>query len=319
MTVGDASAGIEKVLVGPAGWDYPDWHGVVYPKKEPRGFDELGYLAHYFDTVEVNSTFYRPADPRAAERWVKRIEHNPRFQFTAKLWKRFTHERTSAWTAEEAQAARAAMDVLAAAGRLGAVLLQFPWSFKRDEPSQEWLRDLLRGFADLPLVVEVRHTSWNDADVLSELGARGVGLVNVDQPLFAKSIKPAALATSAVAYVRLHGRNYQDWFREKAGRDQRYDYLYTPEELRPWVDRIRDIAARPAVRTVFAVTNNHVVGKAPANGAMIESMLSGKKTRVPRLLYARYQRELEPFAFPEDVIGVGESGTLPGLDTPNLP
>lgn len=306
---------LQKIRVGPAGWDYPDWRGVVYPKRKTRGFDELGFLARYFDTVEINSTFYRPADPRAAERWVKRVEPNQRFRFTAKLWKRFTHDRSTAWTADDVRAGREALDVLAGARRLGAVLLQFPWSFKRDPSSEEWLRDLLTTFRDLPLVLEVRHATWNAAEVFGELAERGVGLVNVDQPLFANSIKPASHATSPVGYVRLHGRNYQDWFRAAAGRDQRYDYLYSPEELRPWVARIRDIADRPEVTTVYAVTNNHVVGKAPTNAAMIESMLSGTRVPVPRLLYARWTRELEPFAFPEDMPGTGEPGTLPGLET----
>jgi uncharacterized protein YecE (DUF72 family) len=289
-----------KIRVGTAGWDYPDWRGVVYPNtKKTKSFDELAYLARYFDTIEINSTFYRPGDPRAAASWVKRVEHNPRFKFTAKLWKRFTHERGTTWTADERKAASAAFDVLQDAGRLGAVLLQFPWSFKRDDTSEEWLRDLFEAFAGFPLVLEVRHASWNSGDVLAELTDRGVGLVNVDQPLFKKSIKPAALATSAVAYVRMHGRNWQDWFRKGAFQQGRYDYLYSADELRPWVDRIKDIAARPTTKELYAVTNNHNVGKAPANGAMIESMLDGEKVRVPPTLFARYRKELEPFAVPD--------------------
>ena len=285
--------------MGPAGWDYPDWRGIVYPRKKSRGFDELGYLARYFDTVEINSTFYRPADPKAAAEWVKRTKDNPRFKFTAKLWKRFTHERSSAWTLDEVKIARGAFDVLWDAGRLGAVLLQFPWSFKRDDASQEWLSDLLGEFSDFPLVLEVRHATWNRAEVLAELTDRGVGIVNIDQPLFSNSIKPAAASTSPVGYVRLHGRNYQEWFRKGAGRNQRYDYLYSADELRPWVERIKEMAARPTISEVYAVTNNHVVGKAPANAGMIESLLWDRKVPVPPGLYARYRSELEPFALPD--------------------
>jgi uncharacterized protein YecE (DUF72 family) len=293
-----------KVRVGTAGWDYPDWRGIVYPnKKKTKSFDELGYLARYFDTVEINSTFYRPGDPKAAAAWVARVAHNPEFKFTAKLWKRFTHEREGAFSAEEVAAARAAFDVLQEAGRLGAVLLQFPWSFKRDDAAREWLRDVLTAFAAFPLVLEVRHTSWNSAEVLTELTERGVGIVNVDQPLYRNSIAPAALATSAVGYVRMHGRNYQDWFRASADRNQRYDYLYTADELRPWVDRIKEIAARPTTREMYAVTNNHHLGKAPANGGMIEGMLRGRKARVPPSLYAAYRASLEPFAIPEQAVG----------------
>ncbi|HXJ22946.1 MAG TPA: DUF72 domain-containing protein [Polyangia bacterium] len=320
------------VRVGTAGWDYPDWRGVVYPAKRSKQRDELEYLSRFFDTVEVNASFYRPADPKAAAGWVRKVAGNPRFRFTAKLWRRFTHERSSAWTADEVRAARAAFDVLQDAGCLGAVLLQFPWSFKRDEASAEWLRDLLGAFSAFPLAVEVRHASWIaptepgsaqrsqrgrskepsegprpiDGDLASELEERGVGIVNVDQPMFRRSIAPAARVTGAIGYVRLHGRNYRDWFREKATRDERYDYLYTREELEPWVARIREIAARPQTREVYAVTNNHVIGKAPANGAMIESMLSGRKVRVPPALFARYREALEPFALPDP----GDDGEL---------
>ncbi|HVT09788.1 MAG TPA: DUF72 domain-containing protein [Polyangia bacterium] len=292
------------VRVGTAGWDYPDWRGVVYPAKKSKGLDELEYLSRFFDTVEVNASFYRPADPKAAAGWVRKVAGNSRFRFTAKLWKRFTHERSAAWTADDVRVTRAALDVLQDAGCLGAVLLQFPWSFKRDDATAEWLRDLLAAFAAFPLVVEVRHASWTEGDLASELDERGVGIVNVDQPMFRRSIGPAARATGAIGYVRLHGRNYRDWFRAKATRDERYDYLYTAEELAPWVARIREIAARPSTREVYAVTNNHVIGKAPANGAMIESMLSGRKVRVPPGLFARYRAQLEAHAVPDG----GEAG-----------
>ena len=294
-------SGAATLRVGLAGWDYPDWRGIVYPKKKTKSFDELGYLARYFDTLEINSTFYRPAEPKAAAGWVKRVDHNPAFKFTAKLWKRFTHERAAAWTNREIALASAALEVIQDAGRLGAVLLQFPWSFKRDEASQEWLRDLLGAFARFPLVVEVRHATWAAGDLLAELTEREVGVVNVDQPLFSHSIKPAAHATSAVGYVRLHGRNYQDWFRASASGQQRYNYLYTADELRPWVERIREMAARPTIRELYAVTNNHNLGKAPANAAMIMSMLASERVRVPAGLFAHYRKELEPFAVPDAV------------------
>jgi uncharacterized protein YecE (DUF72 family) len=252
--------------------------------------------------VEINSTFYRPADPKAAASWVKRVDHNPAFKFTAKLWQRFTHDRAGAWTKREVELAGAAFDVLQSAGRLGAVLLQFPWSFKHDEASQEWLRDLIGAFSRFPLVLEVRHATWADSDLLGELTERAVGVVNVDQPLFSHSLEPAARSTSSVGYVRLHGRNYQDWFRAGASSNRRYDYLYSAEELRPWVERIREMAARPTVRELYAVTNNHNLGKAPANAGMIVSMLTGEKVRLPAGLCARYGKELEGFAVP-DVVG----------------
>ena len=298
------------VRIGPAGWDYPDWRGFVYPQAAPKGFDGLEYLARFFQTIEINSTFYGPASPKTAAAWARRVAHNPRFRFTAKLWRRFTHERDTAYTTGEVRKAREGFEVLAGEGRLGAVLLQFPWSFRNDGAANEWLRDLFGAFAGLPLVLEVRHASWSDPDVLEWLTERGVGLVNIDQPLFGNSLKPAAHATAGVGYVRLHGRNYHDWFRDRATRDERYDYLYDARELRPWVDRIRDIAGRPGTREVYGVTNNHHLGKAVVNAEMIEAMLTGARVQAPPELYARYRAALEPYVVPPPE-GAGGAGRSP--------
>ena len=282
------------VRFGPAGWDYPDWNGTVFPKPRPKGFDPLSYLAGYFDTIEINNTFYRPATAAVAKKWAERVAANRRFRFTAKLWRRFTHERGTAWSKDDVTAARAGLDVLHEQGRLGAVLLQFPWSFKNGEAAQEWLRDLFRAFRHLPLVLEVRHVSWAEPEVLAWLTEAGVGLVNVDQPQFKRSIAPAAVVTAPIGYIRLHGRNYKEWFRKSAGRDERYDYLYTADELRPWAKRVQEVAAR--ADETYAVTNNHRLGKAPANAAMIEALVTGDKVDVPPPLLATYPDQLRPIA-----------------------
>jgi uncharacterized protein YecE (DUF72 family) len=284
------------IRFGPAGWEYPDWAGIVYPKPQPRGFDRLRHLARFFATVEVNATFYRPFPADAAARWCERVADVPGFRFGVKLWRRLTHERDTPYGAGEVAEARATLDRLEREGRLGAALLQFPWSFKRDEVSEEWLRGLFRALAGLPLVVEVRHASWDAPEVLDELAAAGVGIVNVDQPLFHDSIRPGAKATSPVAYVRVHGRNYKDWFRKGAGRDARYDYLYSAGELEPWARRIRELAVE--VPDVYVVTNNHFRGQAVANAAMLESMVAGEKVAAPEELVRRYADALAPYAFP---------------------
>jgi uncharacterized protein YecE (DUF72 family) len=270
---------------------------MVYPKPAPRGFDPLAYLAGFFDTVEVNSTFYRPARAEVARAWCERVARRDAFRFTAKLWRRFTHER-DAYGAAEVKQARAALDALHDAGRLGAVLLQFPWSFRRDAAALEWLRDLYGAFAGLPLVLEVRHASWNEPDTYAELSARGVGFVNVDQPLFRRSMKPSAVATAPVGYVRVHGRNYKDWFREKAGRDARYDYLYTADALGPWAERVKEIAGAPRVEEVYVVTNNHFRGQAVANAAMLEAMVEERAAAAPPDLVRAYPDVLAPYVKP---------------------
>ena len=313
--------GARVIRFGPAGWEYPDWAGIVYPRPEPRGFDRLRFLARFFGTVEVNATFYRPFSAEVAARWCERVADVAAFRFGAKVWRRFTHERDAAYGADEVSQARAALDRLHAEGRLGAALLQFPWSYRREAPAEEWLRGLFRAFAGLPLVVEVRHASWDAPDVLAELAEAGVGIVNVDQPLFHASLRPAARVTSPVAYVRVHGRNYADWFRKDAGRDARYDYLYSAGELAPWAKRIAALAAPRAlaaragqgraeapgagsgdggevtaeVPDVYVVTNNHFRGQAVANAKMLESMVQRGPVGAPADLVAAYPDALRPF------------------------
>ncbi len=290
------------VRIGPAGWSYKDWDGIVYPAPRPRDFDPLTYVAGYFDTVEVNSTFYRPASPAAAGGWVERAaageRARDRFRFTAKLWQRFTHERDAAFTPADVDAVRRGFDVLADAGRLGAVLVQFPWSFKRDDAGREWLDDVARAFgrggAGYPLALEVRHASWNVPAFYRGLAERGIGFVNVDQPLFARSLGPSATATAPVGYVRLHGRNYEDWWRPDAGVEARYDYLYSAAELAPWAERTREVAA--AAPEVYVVTNNHYRGQAVTNALMLEAMLAGAPAAAPPGVVAAYPEALAGYA-----------------------
>lgn len=287
-----------KVRFGPAGWLYKDWEGVVYPRDKPPRFDPLRYVAEFFDAVEINSSYYGPPVPRTTASWVRRVEDFENFRFTAKLWKRFTHERTKAWTNAEVEQVREGFDVMMEAGKLGAVLLQFPWSFRRNEANREWLGDVTRTFSEYPLVVEVRHSSWLEPEFMQTLEEEGVGFVNIDQPLYHDSIKPSAHVTSRVGYVRVHGRNYKDWFREKAGVEQRYNYLYKADELEPWVERAREIAADPASQEVYVVTNNHYKGKAVANALMMKSMLSGETVPAPPGVVETYGDELKGFVEP---------------------
>jgi len=142
------------IRVGPARWSYAEWAGIVYPARKPRGFHEATYLAEFFDTIEINTSFYHPLNPEHCQQWIGRVSANPRFVFTAKLWQKFTHE--SGAGAEDERAVRAGFDVLRDAGKLGAVLLQFPFSFHRTPENTTRLKALLKQFAEYPLVVEVR-------------------------------------------------------------------------------------------------------------------------------------------------------------------
>ncbi len=297
------------IKIGPAGWSYKDWEGVVYPHKPGTRFDPLEYLAGFFDTIEINSSFYRPPAASTAKSWASRVATNREFTFSAKLHRIFTHERGKA-TAEDEKVFREGIDPLFNAGRLGALLLQFPWSFKNNDEDRVYLTKLLNRFKDYPLVLEVRHASWNDASVYGWLEERGVGICNIDQPLFSKSIRPAALTTSQVGYVRLHGRNYENWFREKAVRDERYNYLYSMDELEPWITRIREVASQTA--ETYVIANNHFRGQAVVNALEIKSILTEQRVPAPEPLFRKYPRLLES-ALPESDAGEKTKGQTPSL------
>jgi uncharacterized protein YecE (DUF72 family) len=255
------------IKIGPAGWSYEDWKGRVYPEPAPKGFDPLAYLSRLFPTIEINSTFYRPASPKMSEAWARRTPDG--FVFTAKLWEKFTHG-DEGFTNEEARQFQEGLAPLLQAGKLGALLLQFPWFFQDSPASRDRIRavvDAFEGWA--PLVVEVRHRSWLDA--LDFLGALKLAFCNIDQPKSSTAITGTDLVTGPVAYVRLHGRNAKAWFSKTAGRDEKYDYLYSEEELRTWAEIVRRIEAR--ADAVFVITNNHFQGKAIWNAIQLLRLL----------------------------------------------
>ena len=277
--------------VGPAGWSYKDWWGIVYPAQRPRGFHEATFLANYFDTIEINVSFYRPIPASTAATWIKRVEQNSNFRFTAKLWRGFTHERTA--TEADEKEYKEGADLLLEAGRLGALLLQFPWSFRNTQENLDYVVRLCARFAEYPLVLEVRHASWSEPGTLDLLQELDLGLCNIDQPLFKRSVKPSGVVTSSVGYVRLHGRNYQSWFTENKHVGERYDYLYSLAELDPWLDRIK--AVEHEAKDTYVVANNHYLGKAVVNAIEISSILKSEQVPAPPTLLERYP-ELQNFA-----------------------
>ena len=282
-----------NIRIGPAGWSYSDWAGYVYPTPRPKGFHEATYLAQFFDTIEINTSFYQPLNPEHAKQWLDRVSANPRFVFTAKLWQKFTHDPSA--TAEDERAVRAGFDVLHQAGKLGAVLLQFPFAFHRTTETTAYLGAVLKRFADYPLAVEVRHATWNDPEVFALLREHHAAFCNIDQPVIGRSLEPSEEITSSVGYVRLHGRRYDTWFSDdpKIPAHERYNYLYSAAELAPWVGRIQSVGER--TRNTFVITNNHYLGKAVVNALELISMLKSSKVQVPDPLRLRYP-ELEAIA-----------------------
>jgi uncharacterized protein YecE (DUF72 family) len=287
-----------RIRVGVAGWSYDDWHGPLYPERASRRFDPLAYLATFLPLIEINTTFYRPPAAEHARRWAERVADRPDFRFTAKLWRRFTHQRDEAWTRDEVASVQDGLGPLLEADLLDALLLQFPWSFRNRPENRDWLADLRDAFRDFPLVVEVRHESWNEPSFFEWLAGAGVGFVNIDQPRFRRSIGPSARSTGRLGYVRVHGRNYRDWFRKGAGRDARYDYLYNVPELDAWVERAKEVARDPQVETVDVVFNNHYRAQAVVNALQFRARLGDPHVTAPAPLAEAYPAELGELGIP---------------------
>jgi uncharacterized protein YecE (DUF72 family) len=295
-----------RIRIGTAGWSYKDWEGVFYPPEVQRKkVHALEYLAHFFDVVEINTSFYGHIRPELARLWVRKVAWNPNFVFTAKLHRSFTHspmavmEPTSAAsirpTDEDEAAAREGLDAIAGEGKLGALLIQFPVSFKNTSLNREYLERLLRQFIEYPRVVEVRHDSWDNADTLALFARQHVAFCNIDQPTLGRSLAPTEHVTAPLGYVRLHGRNYKDWFNSD-DRNDRYNYLYSEDELGGWKDKIESVAER--AETTYVITNNHFQGRAGVNALELKSMLSGQRVKAPPELLTTYP-ELRKFADPD--------------------
>ncbi|MFH0965665.1 MAG: DUF72 domain-containing protein [Planctomycetota bacterium] len=275
-----------RLHIGTAGWSYEDWKGIVYPEPRPRGFEELSFLSTLFNAVEVNSTFYRPTSAKMAEGWVKKTEWRGEFSFTAKLWQRFTHELSTPYSPNEVKLFRSGLAPLIEAGKLGGLLVQFPWSFRDSPAAREHLARVADDFSDVRLFLEVRHASWLTEDSSDLFRKLRLNFVNIDQPRSSSSIPPTDLVTGKAAYFRFHGRNAAKWFDKNASRDERYDYLYSKKELTPWAQKIRRLIGE--VELIYTITNNHFRGQAAANALQLQKLLTGSSSPSPPSLVATF-------------------------------
>ena len=278
------------IRIGTSGWSYPSgegtWNGVFYPPPgaRPRGrgrFDELRFYADHFDTVEINSTFYRIPAPSTAASWAQRTP--PTFEFSLKLFQKFTHpemfeKATGAdpfdLGKQDVDEFRAAIDPLASAGKLGALLAQFPASFKNDANTRGYLEWLLEAFREYQIAVELRHRSWSDRhkETVQLLGEYGAAWTQIDEPKFRGSIRQNLLPNvKSFYYLRLHGRNAAQWWKHEKS-DDRYNYLYTASELRTFADALEEVSSR-GVKKAYLYANNHFSAKSVANATILKHQL----------------------------------------------
>ena len=262
-----------NIYIGTSGWSYPKgegtWTGYFYPIGK---INELEYYSQFFNTVEVNSSFYRPPNPGYVYNWVKRVPDD--FRFTVKLWQKFTHPKMyEEATGEEAAISqkdvdqfKQSIDPMANSGKLGALLAQFPPSFKNDNYGQQILLAVIRTFGSYRLAVELRHRSWSDDVGFAQLlQDNNVSWVHIDEPKFQSSIATEIPLTADMAYFRFHGRNKEMWW--KGDSETRYKYLYSPEEINELANRVK--AAGNKAQLLFAFFNNHWQGYAPRNAVSI--------------------------------------------------
>jgi uncharacterized protein YecE (DUF72 family) len=276
---------MSNLRIGTSGWNYPagegTWNGLFYPTaakgRRQRGarpkFDELVYYAEHFDTVEVNTTFYGQPKAAVARTWADRTPAG--FEFSLKLIRTLTHADISSvpLDLEAIDAYRRGIEPLATTGRIGALLAQFPPSFKQTSESQGYLDRLLQRFREYPIAVELRHRSWSDdfSSTLSLLNAHNAALTQIDEPKFKVSIRQNYLPNvTSFYYMRLHGRNAAQWWKHEKSED-RYNYLYSARELQEFSDVAG--AARRLVRKSYLYTNNHYSSKSVVNALMLKAQL----------------------------------------------
>jgi len=258
-----------KIYIGTSGWSYPKgkgtWNGFFYPTSK---VNKLKYYSQFFNTVEINSAFYRPPNPGYVYNWINRVPEE--FLFSVKLWQKFTHPKMyEETTGEEAVISKADVDLfidsispLIQAGKLGALLAQFPPSFKNNSNGWKVLQAVINTFSQYKLAIELRHRSWSDDEQTARfLKDNNVAWVHIDEPKFYSSIATDLPLTSDLTYFRFHGRNSKMWW--KGNNETRYQYLYSHKEISDLAVKVKEAANK--TKLMFAYFNNHWQGYAPRN------------------------------------------------------
>lgn len=254
------------ILIGTSGFSYDDWRGHFYPPDLAKR-EMLPFYAQHFPVVEVNSTYYAIPAPATMAQMCRRVPLG--FRFVVKAHQEMTHSGGEL-KPESFAVFRHALEPMVEGGMLGCVLAQFPWSFKPSTGNEEYLRAFRGHLPDLPLVVEFRNSEWLSDQTLALLNEEGLGFCCVDEPRLHGLMPRVAVATSPIGYVRFHGRNAQKWWKHEHSWE-RYNYLYSEEELAEWAGRIRRLAGLTDPLYVFF--NNHYEGKAGQNARQLAHLL----------------------------------------------
>ena len=285
-----------KFYIGTAGWSYKDWVPNFYPKKQSGGFDWLQFYSHYFNCVEVNSTYYAYLSPRVFESWIRKVEDSDDFIFNVKLHQDFTHKRK--YDEQNIKAIRYNLQILKNEERLGGLLIQFPYSFPYNNSATQFISELKDIFQNYNLFVEVRHSSWRNKEAYEFFKKNNLTFCTIDQPQIGQAIPFEPIITNDKAYIRFHGRNEEAWknsinnFGKKQSyeeQNQRYKYLYLPGELIEIEQVIKSIQSK--VKEVHVIMNNHPKGDAVANAFELIHLLEERtKVEMPPTIVKAYKR-----------------------------
>ncbi|MFW6303818.1 MAG: DUF72 domain-containing protein [Candidatus Sumerlaeota bacterium] len=275
-------------LIGTSGWHYDDWVGPFYPGRFTRGQSELEYYARHFSCVEVNSTFYRLQRIGNAEKWCREVSKvRGDFRFSVKCWQGLTHDRPDTLPAEAILHIKDFCKVFIERKMYCGLLIQFPYSFHSGPRSREYLAKLLKIFADFSPVVEVRCEDWLREEWFFDLlRNHGATFCNIDQPEVRNCPRATSIVTAPLAYLRLHGRNTAQWFSESSNRNDRYDYLYGPDEIPEISELARSLALH--AKSVVVTGNNHYRAQAVADALLLRQRLEGHAETAPHSLIETY-------------------------------
>ncbi len=252
------------IHIGTSGYSFKDWKGPFYPVKITSS-EMLSFYARHFKLVEINSTYYAIPRVEVFERMAENTP--PDFQFMVKANSGMTHERSDNQSIFDRF--EDAIQPLVEAGKFKGILAQFPWSFKNTEENRQYLKLCKERLAEYPLIVEFRHISWILEPLFGFLRDMGISYCAVDEPNLPGLVPPKTAATTDLGYVRFHGRNAEMWWGGDAA--QRYNYLYTEQELKEWVPKIKQLAA--STQEIYVLFNNCHAGYAAKNAKTMQNML----------------------------------------------
>ena len=269
---------MKKIFIGTAGWSYKDWVGPFYSKGQSAGYDWLRFYSNRFNCVEVNSTFYGYQRPPVINGWVEKVSHSDDFIFEIKLHQDFTHLRK--YDNAKVNAVKGNLDILKDSGRLGTLLIQFPYSFQMNDAAASYVSKLSEIFDGYKKVIEVRHNSWNNERGTELFNEHDLTLCTVDQPEIGRSLKFNITISGRTAYLRLHGRNKDEWFKSIGNfnskqsyeeKNARYNYTYSIGELTEIKMMIEEHFNE--LDEIHVIFNNHPGGSAPLNAIELNAML----------------------------------------------